>query len=165
MTRNKAVVLLGLLMATAAAASELKVGYVDTQRIVRDAPAAIRAARKLDQEFGRRDQELQRLAAELQSRQESLAAKRMTLSPSEQQAGEREIGELARDLRRQQRQFQEDLNQRQNEENVALIEKANTAIKEIAETENFDLILQDALWIGQGLDITGQVIKFLTDGK
>lgn len=158
-------VALTVLSLAPACAAELKVGYVNIQRIFRDAPAALKASQKLDQEFGRRDQELQRLAADIQARQQSLEQNSVTLGESVLRAKERELGELTRDFQRKQREFREDLNLRQNEENAAIIEKANNAIKHIAESEQFDLILQDVVFAGDRLDITDKVIKYLTEGK
>lgn len=144
------------------AADEVKIGFVNIQRIVRDAPAAIKAARKLDQEFGRRDAQLQALAKDIKARQESLRAA-SSLSESARQQKEKELAELSRDIQRKSEQFQEDLNIRQNEENAALIERANNAIRQIANTENFDVILQDAVAVGDRIDITDKVIKALSD--
>lgn len=168
MAKLKSILSAALLTAAllaSATASELKVGYVNSQRVVRDAPAAIKAGKKLEQEFGKRDQELRRLAADLQSRQEALEKDGITLAESDRRAKEREVNELSRDFQRKQREIQEDLNLRQNEENSALVEKANLVIKQIAEAEKFDLILQDAVWVGPGLDITDKVIKALGDGR
>lgn len=148
-----------------AAADDLKVGYVNTQRIIRDAPAAMAAARKLEQDFGRREQDIKRLAADLQSRQLALEKDGITLAESDRRAREREISELSLELQRKQREFQEDLNLRRNEENQALLEKANRAIEQLAKAEQFDLILQEALWAGPGIDITDKVIKALSEGK
>jgi len=153
--------LLGLCCAFPAVADELKIGFVNIQRIVRDAPAAIKAARKLDQEFGRRDAELRKLAQDIQARQDALRA--ASLSQSARAAKERELGELQRDYQRKGEQFQEDLNVRQNEENAALIERANNAIRQIATSENYDVILQDAVAVGDRIDITDKVIKALSD--
>jgi len=72
---------------------------------------------------------------------------------------------LSRDFQRKQREFREDLNLRQNEENAAIIEKANKAIKQIAESEKYDLILQDVVWVSPRLDITERVIKALSEAK
>lgn len=148
-----------------ASAGDLKVGYVNTQRIIREAPAAITAATKLERDFSRREQELRRQASDLQFRQEALDKDVITLSEADRRAKEREIADLARDLQRKQREFREDLNQRQNEENMALIEKANRAIGQIADSGQYDLILQDAVWAGPGIDITEKVIKSLSEGK
>ncbi len=154
-----------LLPASYAAANELKVGYVNTQRIFRDAPAAQRAAKKLESEFSKRDQDLQRIAKQLQSMQENLEKNSVTMSEADRRTKERELNDLSRDFHRKQREFREDLNLRQNEENAAIIEKANKAIKSIAESEKFDLIVQDVVWVNPRLDITEKVIKSLSDAK
>ena len=121
------------LFVTGAYAAELKVGYVNTQRIFRDAPAAQKAAKKLEGEFAKRDQDLQRMAKQLQGLQENLEKNSVTMAESERRTKEKEFGELSREFQRRQREFREDLNLRQNEENAAVIEKANKAIKQIAE--------------------------------
>ena len=89
----------------------------------------------------------------------------MTMSESDRRNKERELNDLSRDFQRKQREFREDLNLRQNEENAAIIEKANKAIKQIAESEKFDLIVQDVVWVSPKLDITDKVIKSLSEGK
>jgi len=157
--------LLSLGVLSGASAEELKIGFVNTQKIFRDAPAAVRAAQKLEAEFSRRDQDLQRTAKQLQAMQEKLEKDAMTMSESERRKQEREFSELSRDFQRRQREFREDLNLRQNEENAAVIDKANKAIKQIAEAEKFDLILQDVVWVNPRLDITDRVIKALSEGK
>lgn len=157
--------LMSALCVTGVAAAELKVGYVNTQRIFRDAPAAQKAAKKLEGEFAKRDQELQRMAKQLQGLQENLEKNAVTMAESERRAKEKEFGDLSREFQRKQREFREDLNLRQNEENAAVIEKANRAIKQIAESDKFDLILQDVVWVSPRLDITERVIKALAEGK
>ncbi len=159
------VALMAALPVSQAVAAEMKIGYVNTQRIFRDAPAAQKAAKKIESEFSRRDQELQRMAKQLQSLQEGLEKNGMTMSESDRRTKERELNELSRDFQRKQREFREDLNLRQNEENAAIIEKANKAIKQIAESEKFDLIVQDVVWVSPKLDITEKVIKSLSEGK
>lgn len=157
--------LLSLGISASVQAEEIKIGYVNTQRIFRDAPAAVKAAKKLETEFSRRDQDLQRVAKQLQTMQENLEKNSVTMSESERRTKEREFGELQRDFQRKQREFREDLNLRQNEENAAVIEKANKAIKQIAESEKYDLIVQDVVWVSPKLDITDKVIKALAEPK
>ena len=157
--------LMSALFVTGVGASELKVGYVNTQRIFRDAPAAQKAAKKLESEFSKRDQELQRMGKQLQSLQENLEKNAVTMAEGDRRTKEKEFGELSREFQRNQREFREDLNLRQNEENAAVIEKANRAIKQIAESEKYDLILQDVVWVSPKLDITDRVIKVLIEGK
>ena len=154
-----------VLPATQASAAELKVGYVNTQRIFRDAPTAVKAQTRIEAEFSQRDQDLQRMAKQLQGLQETLEKNSVTMSESERRGKEKELNDLSREFQRRQREFREDLNLRQNEENAAIIEKANKAIKQLAENEKFDLIVQDVVWVSPRLDVTDKIIKALSDGK
>ena len=161
-----AAAVLSAFLAVPAFANEAnKIGYVNTQRVFRDAPAAVKAQKKLDAEFSRRDQDLQVVAKKLQTLQENLEKNGVTMSESERRNKERELNDLNRDFQRRQREFREDLNLRQNEEMAAVLEKANKAIKQIAENEKFDLILQDVVWVSPKLDITDSVIKQLNAGR
>ncbi len=160
------IALLALLPASYAAASDaLKIGYVNTQRIFRDAPTAVKAAKKIEAEFSKRDQDLQRMSKQLQALQESLEKNAVTMAESERRAKEKDLNDMSREFQRKQREFREDLNLRQNEENAAIIEKANKAIKQLAESEKYDLILQDVVWVSPKLDVTEKIIKALSDGK
>lgn len=152
---------LTLLFPLSLVAEELKVGYVNTQRIFRDAPAAVKAAKKLEAEFSKRDQELQRISKQLQEMQSNLEKNALTMAENDRRTKEKELAELGREFQRKQREFREDLNLRQNEENAAIIERANIAIKKIAEAEKLDLVLQDVVWVNPRLDITDKIIKSL----
>ena len=106
------------------------------------------------------------MAKQLQGMQETLEKNALTLSENDRRTKEKELNELSREFQRKQREFREDLNLRQNEENAAIIEKANRAIKQLAESEKFDLIVQDVVWASPKLDITDKIIKALAnDGK
>ena len=105
------------------------------------------------------------MAKQLQGLQENLEKNAVTMAESERRSKEKEFGDLSREFQRKQREFREDLNLRQNEENAAIIERANKSIKQIAESEKYDLILQDVVWVSPKLDITDKVIKSLSDGK
>jgi outer membrane protein len=159
------VALMASLPVSYASAVDLKIGYVNIQRIFRDAPAAVKAGKKIETEFSQRDQDLQRIAKQLQAMQEALEKNAVTMTESERRTKEKDLGELSRDFQRKQREFREDLNLRQNEENAAIIEKANKAIKQLAEVEKYDLIVQDIVWVNPKLDITEKVIKALSEGK
>lgn len=168
--KTKIATLLVALMAVlpfsnALASDSVKIGYVNTQRIFRDAPTAVKAAKKIEAEFSKRDQELQRLAKQIQTLQESLEKNSVTLSETERRTKEKDLNDLSRDFQRKQREFREDLNLRQNEENAAIIEKANKAIKQLADAEKYDLIVQDVVWVNPRLDITDKIIKALSEGK
>lgn len=153
------------LLALPAASAETKIGVVNTERVLRDAAPAVRAQKKIEKEFEKRDQEMQRLAKQLQTMQEALEKNAVTMSESEKRNKEREFSDLNRDFQRKQREFREDLNQRRNEELAAVLERANKAIKSIAEAEKFDVILQEAAYVAPRVDITDKVIKAMADGK
>jgi outer membrane protein len=151
--------------AAAAAAPMGKFGFVNTERILRDAIPAQRAQKKIEAEFQKRDQELARLADQLKRMQDELEKNGVTLSESQRRTKEREFGELNRDFQRKQREFREDLNQRRNEELAQVVEQANRVIRQIAEQEKYDIIFQDAVFASPRIDITDKVIKALEQGK
>ena len=145
--------------------ADTKIGFVNTEKIFRDAAPAVRAQKKIEKEFEKRDQEMQRLAKQLQAVQESLEKNSVTMSETDKRNKEREFNDLNRDFQRKQREFREDLNQRRNEELAAVLERANKTIKAIAEAEKYDVILQEAVYASPKLDSTDKVIKALADGK
>ena len=147
------------------AAAEVKVGFVNSDRVMKEAPPAKKAQQKLEKEFEKRDQELQRLAKQLQGMQEALEKNGMTMAEGERRNKEREFNELNRDFQRKQREFREDLNQRRNEELAGVLERANKTIRQIAETEKYDIIFQEAVYASPRIDITDKVIKALTEAK
>ncbi|MDR2238955.1 MAG: OmpH family outer membrane protein [Zoogloeaceae bacterium] len=154
-----------LLAGHQAIAEEARIGFVNTEKIFREAAPAVRAQKKIEKEFEKRDQEMQRLAKQLQTMQEALEKNSVTMSEADKRNKEREFNDLNREFQRRQREFREDLNQRRNEELAAVLDRANKAIKAIAEAENFDVILQEAVYASPRVDITDKVIKALADGK
>jgi outer membrane protein len=142
-----------------------KLGFVNTERILRDAAPAQRAQKKIEAEFRKRDQELAKIAAELKRMQDDLDKNSVTMSDTERRTKEREFGDLNRDFQRKQREFREDLNQRRNEELAQVVAEANRVIRQIAEQEKFDIIFQDAVFASPRIDITDKVIKALDSGK
>ena len=155
----------GLLLAFALpAAAEIKIGFVNTERIFKEAAPAVRAQKKLEKEFEKRDQELQRMAKQLQAMQENLEKNTVTMSEGDRRNKEREFNDTNREFQRKQREYREDLNQRRNEELAAVLERANKSIKSIAEAEKFDIIFQEAVYANPRIDITEKVIKALADG-
>jgi outer membrane protein len=148
-----------------ALAQELKIGYVNSERVLREAAPAKAAQAKLEAEFGKREKELADLAARLKAASERLDKDAPTLSESERQRRQRELVEQDREFQRRRREFQEDLNQRKNEELAAVLERANRVIKQIFEQEKYDVILQEVVMAGPRVDITKKVIDALNNGK
>jgi outer membrane protein len=151
--------------AAPAAAVTGKFGFVNTERILRDAAPAQRAQKKIEAEFQKRDQELARLADQLKRTQEEMEKNSVTMSETQRRTKEREFADLNREFQRKQREFREDLNQRRNEELAQVVEQANRVIRQIAEQEKFDIIFQDAVFASPRIDITDKVIKALESNK
>ena len=149
----------------APAAAEGKIGFVNTERIMRDSAPAQRAQKKIEGEFTKRDQELTKLADQLKRLQEDLEKNAVTMAEGQRRQKERELTDLDRDFQRRRREFQEDLNQRRNEELAQVLEQANRAIRQIAEQEKYDIIFQDAVYANPRIDITERVIKALDGTK
>ncbi|HYT85065.1 MAG TPA: OmpH family outer membrane protein [Burkholderiales bacterium] len=156
-----------LLGAGGPALAQSKVGFVSLERILREAPAAQRAQKKLEQEFSKRGQDVSKMAEQLKKLQEDMDRNSVTMSESDRQKREREFGELNRDFQRKQREFNEDLAQRRNQELSEVIQRANLAVKRIAEAENLDIVLQNeqVVWASPRIDITDKVIKALEDTR
>jgi outer membrane protein len=148
-----------------AAAQELKIGYVSSERILRDSAPAKAATQKLEAEFSKRDRELQDLGAKLKASAERFEKDAPVLGEAERARRQRELTELDRDLQRRQREFREDLNQRRNEELQGLLERTQRIVRQIAEQEKFDLIVQDAVYFSPRIDITEKVLRVLNTPK
>lgn len=161
--KKLALLVMGAMIAGGAAAAEFKIGFVNTERVFRDAAPAVRAQKKIEQEFAKRDQEMQKMADQIRKLQDTLEKNSVTMSDTERRTKEREFADLNKDFQRKQREFREDLNQRRNEELAAVLERANRAIKSIAEAEKYDIIFQEAVYANPRIDLTDKVIKALED--
>lgn len=144
-----------------AQAQESKVGFVSTERIFREAAPAKAAQAKIEQEFSRRDKELQEMAGKLKSMSEKLDKDAAVLSETDRVKRQRDLADLDKDFQRKQREFREDLNQRRNEELAIVLERTNKVIKQIAETEKYDIVFQEAVYASPRIDITDKVLKAL----
>lgn len=161
-----AVVVLGSnSLAQTASAQELKIGLVNSERIMREAQIARQAETRLQAEFAKREKELEDLATRLRGMAERLEKEAAVLAESERSRRQREVAELDRDLQRKQREFREDINQRKNEEFAAIQERAARIIRQIAEAEKFDLIVQEAVYFSARVDITEKVIRALNAAR
>ena len=144
-----------------AAAQDLKIGYVNSERVLREATPAKAAQAKLETEFSKRERELTDVGARLKGTADKLEKDAPTLSETERNRRQRELVDQDRDLQRKRREFQEDLNQRRNEELAGVVERANRVIKQIFDAEKYDLILQEVVFAGPRVDITEKVIRVL----
>jgi len=154
-----------MVAATAVQAQELKIGFVNSERIMRESNLAKAAQVKLEAEFGKREKDLRDQETKLRGAAEKLEKDAPTLSEAERNRRNRDVVEGDRDLQRKRREWQEDLTQRRNEELSVVVDKANKVIKQIFEAEKYDLILQDAIHFSARVDITKKVIDTLNAQK
>ncbi|MEX1166097.1 MAG: OmpH family outer membrane protein [Hydrogenophaga sp.] len=159
-----AAMVLGL-MAFGAVAQDFRVGFVNTDRILREAAQAKAAQTKLESEFSRREKDLQSQVKDLKSASEKFDRESPTMADTARVSRQRQLVEQDRDLQRKQREFQEDLTLRKNEELQLVLERANRIIKQVAESEKYDLILQEAVYINPKHDITDKVLGGLNSAK
>lgn len=139
--------------------AETKIGVVNTEVILRDSPAAQAASKKLENEFAKRDKDINAQGRRLKSDIEKFEQNAGTMNEQERVRKQRDLQDRDRDFQRRQRELREDFNQRRNEELQKLLRQANTVIKNIAQREKFDLILQEAIYADPKVDITDKVLK------
>jgi outer membrane protein len=150
------------LVSLPAAAQELKIGYINGERVLRESAPAKAAQSKLEVEFAKRERELADDANRLKAAADKLDKDAPTLPESERSRRQRDLVEQDRDLQRKRRAFQEDLNQRRNEELANVVERANRVIKQIFDAEKYDLIVQEGVvFAGPRVDITDKVLRVL----
>lgn len=156
------VVAVSLLVSSAGALADIKIGFVNTERVFREAPIALVAQKKLEKEFATRDADLQKMAKQARDLQSQLEKDGVTMSDSDKQRKERDLANLNRDYQRSVREFREDLNVRRNEELVKVQDKARKAIQAYGEAEKYDVILEDVIYFSPKIDITDRIIRTLS---
>jgi len=144
-------------------AGEIKIGVVNTEKVLRESMPAIEAQKKIEREFQARDARIRELSAQITALQQELEKNTGTVDEEERRLKERELAGLSRQYQRAQQQMREDLSLRQNEEYGLILERINQVIRELAEKQSYDLILQlqDSVYRSARIDITDQVIKVL----
>ena len=146
-------------------AQEFRVGFVNTDRIFREANTAKQAQAKLEQEFSKREKELVDMGNNLKNASDKLERDAPTLSEAQRNQRQRTLVDQDRDFQRKRREFQEDLNARKNEELQQVLERANKVVRQVAENEKYDLILQEVVYINPKHDITDKVIRAINGTK
>ncbi|MBA2674099.1 OmpH family outer membrane protein [Ramlibacter sp.] len=164
LSRHCLAVVLGV-FALAAHAEDFRVGFVNTDRIFREANTAKSAQAKLEQEFARREKELTDMGTGLKSASDKFEREASTLAENQRAARQKQLIDQDREFQRKRREFQEDLNARKNEELQQVLERANRVVKQVAEQEKYDLIVQEAVYINPKHDITDKVIKALNGAR
>ena len=166
LSRPWLVFLLGVLaFAAQAHAEDFRVGFVNTDRVFREANSAKAAQSRLEQEFAKREKELNDMGTALKTASDKFEREAPTLSEAQRSQRQKALVDQDRDFQRKRREFQEDLNARKSEELQQVLDRANRVVKQVAEQEKYDLILQEAVYINPKYDITDKLIKALNASK
>jgi outer membrane protein len=150
-----------LLVCTQVQAQEFRFGFVKTERIFKEANAAKTAQTSLEQEFSQREKEIASQDAGLKAAVEKFQIEAVTLSDAQRSSRQKQLGDQDRDLQRKRRSFQEDLNARKNEEMQQLIDRVNVVVKQVAEAEKYDLVLQEAVYVDRKHDLTDKILSIM----
>lgn len=142
-------------------AADTKIGYINTERVIKDSGLSVKASKRLEKEFAAREQEVSRKIKQLRDQQAALEKEALTLSETERNKRQRDLAALSREVENDKRAFREDVNQRRQEELSQLQERARKVIQEIAEREHYDLILENAVYNSPRVDLTDRVLKAL----
>jgi outer membrane protein len=142
-------------------AESYKIGVLHVDRILQQSQAAKAAHDRIEREFKPRDATISKQEQALRDAQAAYERDRATLSDDERASRERALDLRSRDVQRLREQFNEDLRARQFEELDKLKGRLDEVITGYARANHYDLILQDALWVGSSVDITGDIIKAL----
>ena len=155
------------LIATASvvSAQDLKIGVVNPERLLRESTPARAALQKLEGEFSKRQKDVEETGTRLKAMAERFEKDSPVMTETDRARRQRELAELDREFQRKQREFREDLNQRRNEEMQGLVERSNRIIRQIAEQEKFDLIVQEAVYFNPRIDITERVLRALNTAR
>jgi outer membrane protein len=151
--------------AVASQAQEFRIGFVNTDRIFREATLAKAAQTKLEQEFSKREKEISDLGLSIKTMAEKFEKEAPTLPETQRATRQKQLVDQDRDFQRKRREFQEDLNARRNEELQQVLERANKIVKQVAETEKYDVVLQEVVYINPKHDITDKVIRALNAAR
>lgn len=143
-------------------AAELKVGYVQVDKILQEAPQTAESGKKLEKEFSPRSQELDRMQKQIKDLQTALDKDSLTLSEAARRDKERDISNLKIEFQRKQRELREDVNLRKNEELSVLQDRINKAVTAVSEAEGYDLVVYGGVaYASKKVDITDKVLKSL----
>jgi outer membrane protein len=148
--------------ALSAQSAELKVGYVQVDKILQEAPQTAESGKKLEREFSPRSQELDRMAKQIKELETSLDKDGLTITETERRNKERDIQNIKIEFQRKQRELREDINLRKNEELGSLQDRINKAVQAVAKAESYDLVMYSGVaYAADKIDITDKVLKLL----
>ena len=151
-----------LLIFFSANAAELKVGYVQVEKILQEAPQTAESGKKLEREFGPRSQELDKLSKQIKELESALDKDGLAITDAERRSKERDAQNIKVEFQRKQRELREDINLRKNEELASLQDRINKAVQSVAKAESYDLVMYSGVaYAADKIDITDKVLKLL----
>jgi len=166
-TRSGLLAVLAAMLSLPALADDLRIGFVNSERLLHESSVAQAAEAKLTQEFSKREKDLIDMGNGLKAAGEKFDRDSLTMPESQKIARQKQLADQDRDFQRKRREFQEDLTARKNEELQLVLERANRVVKQVAEAEKYDVILQDGIvYYNPRLDITDKILKAMnSSGK
>ncbi|MFV1982509.1 MAG: OmpH family outer membrane protein [Thiohalomonadales bacterium] len=143
-------------------AAELKIGFVDTSIVMRDAPQADAARKKLQNLFAPREKSITDNQSKLSKLEKAFSKNSAFMSRDDKIKKERAIFILQRDIKRAKQEFNEDLNIKRNDELNKLQKLVFKTIVTYAKKNNYDAILgESVLFASKRVDVTTEVLKML----
>ena len=143
-------------------AAELKIGYVQVDKILQDAPQTAESGKKLEREFSPRSLDLDKMQKQIRDIEAALDKEGVTIAETERRNKERDASNLKIEFQRKQRELREDINLRKNEELSSLQDRINKAVQTVSETDGYDLVVYGGVaYASRKIDITDKVLKLL----
>ena len=138
-----------------------RIGFVATERLMSESKMAKTADARIQAEFSKRQKLVEETVTKLKQMSEKFDNEAAGLNDVERTRRARELLNMEKDVQRMQREFQEDLMQRKNEERAAIATRAYKIIEQVAEQERLDAVLAEAAWSSPRIDITDKILKLL----
>jgi outer membrane protein len=155
--------LLAAVQTVTAQEAALKIGFVNTARVLKEAPQARKVEERLKSEFGPREEQLKEKRKEILTMEDQLKND-AKLSSNARRKLEREIRLKVSQLKFLEQEFREDQNLRRNEEIRELQQVISNVLKMQGDSGKFDLILTEGVsYVSDPIDITAQTIEMLKD--
>ncbi len=143
-------------------AAEYKVGYVQVDKLLQEAPQTAETGKKLEKEFSPRSLDLEKLQKQMRDLEGALERDRTSISEADRRMKERDLTNMRLEFQRKQRELREDINLRKNEELAVLQERINKAVQTVSENEGYDLVVYSGVaYASKKIDITDKVLKLL----
>ncbi|ASJ25184.1 OmpH family outer membrane protein [Laribacter hongkongensis] len=147
------------LMVALPAMADVKLGYINTERIYREAAPAVAAQKRLEAEFAPQEDALKQMAERARKVKQALDGGK--LGEAERRQREKELAQIERDFQARNRELRDSFTVRRNEEFASVLERANAVVLDIAKQDGYDLIVQEAVYINPKYDLTDRIIKAL----